>query len=197
MGALAAVLASVAYIAWILGVAFGTPSFYGVTVSDIALVCTLGGLVGLHTLQETSYGRLGLAGFFSAFVGTALILQSTPFRPGGREVLEAVLAIGLLGVIVGVVLLGVSTLRARVLPRWCGLLLILGLPLVAISAAAFSFLILALGPVAANSGQVSTGITLGLIWLALGYALWRQQEEEAPEDMASQSPGASAFPETR
>lgn len=58
---------------------FGTLFFYlGEAVHGIALICTLGGLVGLHDRQETSYGPLGLAGFLAAFAGTALAIV-TPY----------------------------------------------------------------------------------------------------------------------
>jgi hypothetical protein len=64
------------------------------------------------------------------------------------------------------VLLGVATLRARVLPRWCGILLIvavLGIPVY-----------FALG----NYG----GATLyGLVWLGLGYALWLERGMSAEQ----------------
>jgi hypothetical protein len=152
--------------------AFGTPSFYLVkVVSTIALIGTLGGLVGLHTRQETSYGWLGLSGFFLAFVGTSLVMASTTIVIGsGRQFITTTSAPGLLGMFIGFTLLGVATLRARVLPRWCGLALIVCLPL------AFVVLVileLIIGGV--TEGEIAVGIalgaTLGIIWLALGYML--------------------------
>lgn len=96
--------------------AFGTPSFYlAKAVSAVALIGTLGGLVGLHTRQETSYGWLGLAGFFLAFVGTALVMVGTATAIGsGRQVITTMSALGLLGMFIGLVLLGVATLRAKI-----------------------------------------------------------------------------------
>jgi hypothetical protein len=47
----------------------------------------------------------------------------------GSTALEFLDFLGLLGVMVGFVLYGVATLQARVLPRWCGVGLIAGLPI--------------------------------------------------------------------
>src|SRR3712207_5696949 len=55
--------------------AAGSPYFYPSSVVFIvAFIGTLGGLVGLHTLQASSYGKIGRAGFVSAFGGVALML---------------------------------------------------------------------------------------------------------------------------
>src|SRR3954470_18490527 len=40
----------------------------------VALVATLGGLVGLHAKQAPSYGRVGSVGFVMSFVGVSLLL---------------------------------------------------------------------------------------------------------------------------
>jgi len=53
------------------------------------------------------------------------------------------------------VLLGISTFRAKVLPRWSGLLL-----------AVYPLLLVVL------LGSFGAGTLAGLLWLALGYALW-------------------------
>ena len=137
----------------------GVPSFYlGEAVFGIALVGMLVGLVGLHTRQRTSYGVLGTVGFLAAFIGTALILANVVLaHSAGRVVLDRLLELGLLGMLVGFVLLGVATLRARGLPRWCGVALIFALP------------------VSAALGDYDGGIVFGLFWLALGYVLWSER----------------------
>jgi hypothetical protein len=47
----------------------------------------------------------------------------------GNTALEFLDFLGLLGVMVGFVLYGAATLQARVLPRWCGVGFIAGLPI--------------------------------------------------------------------
>lgn len=76
----------------------------------------------------------------------------------GSATLEWLIPIGSLAVLVGFVLYGAATLQARALPRWCGVGLIVGLPLT-----------IALG-------EIWGFVVFGLLWLALGYVLWSQRE---------------------
>jgi hypothetical protein len=173
-GALGALLAGIAWIA--LGliplVILGQVALYfgGVaTVEDylleilfsIALAGMLAGLVGFHARQAPNYGRLGTAGFFAAFVGVFFMLASTVATIlAGSEVLDWLFVLGFVGTLVGFVLLGTATLRARVLPRWCGILL----------------LVAVLGiPVYFALGSYGGAILYGLVWLALGYGLWSER----------------------
>ena len=97
------------------------------------------GLVGLYASQSKAAGALGLVGFLVAYLGTALVsgalwfeLFITPsLAAEAPELAEAEL--GLVGfilsfllVIIGWVLFGVATLRARIYPRWAAVLLIVG-----------------------------------------------------------------------
>jgi uncharacterized membrane protein len=70
-----------------------------------------------------------------------------------------------LGTLVGLVLYGAATLQARVLPHWYGILLILLMP--------GTILFGALMP-----GNYSI-IWNGLVWVALGYALWSHSSSAA------------------
>lgn len=76
----------------------------------------------------------------------------------GSAALEWLIPIGSLAVLVGFVLYGVDTLQARVLPRWCGVGLIIDLP------------------VTIALGEIWGFVVFGLLWLALGYVLWSQRE---------------------
>jgi hypothetical protein len=173
-GALGALLAGIAWIA--LGliplVILGQVALYfgGVaTVEDylleilfsIALAGMLAGIVGFHARQAPNYGRLGTAGFFAAFVGVFFMLASTVATIlAGSEVLDWLFVLGFVGTLVGFVLLGTATLRARVLPRWCGILLLLAV----------------LGiPVYFALGSYGGAILNGLVWLALGYGVWSER----------------------
>jgi hypothetical protein len=133
-------------------------AFLDETLYLVALVGTLGGIVSLHARQTPSYGRLGTAGFLAAFTGTAILLVGLmlSFLIGGvfgTGFLDPVLGSGLWSVLVGFVLLGAATLRLKTLPRWCGGMLIICLPL------------------AITLGDYGGGIVLGVTWLAVGYAL--------------------------
>jgi hypothetical protein len=95
----------------------------------VAFVLTLIAIVGLHAVQRHSgrYGRLGTAGSLLTFLGYAIVLLSAHLvvLAGGEPILSIHLVGGLL-VLVGSILLGAMTIFARVLPWWCGVLLIVG-----------------------------------------------------------------------
>jgi hypothetical protein len=136
------------------------------TLHLVALAGTVGGVIGLHARQSTSYGRLGNAGFLGALTGTSLLFMglTISFLSGGLSgsaVLDPLLAVGLWLALLGFLLLGIATLRLGVLPQWCGALLIVSLP----SALAF--------------GDYGGGAVLGLLWLAVGYALLSQHDVSA------------------
>jgi hypothetical protein len=73
---------------------------------------------------------------------------------------------GGLVMVVGSILLGVMTLYARVLPLWCGVLLIVGLPLDELL----------------DWGVLSESIVFAIVWGLIGYALLsrRGTVEEQP-----------------
>ncbi len=136
------------------------------TLYSVALVGTLGGIVGLHARQTPNYGKLGTAGFLAAFSGTADLLVGLiiTFLAGdvfGIALPDPVLGVGLWCVLVGFVLLGAATLRLEALPRWCGVALIVCLSL------------------AITFGDYGGGIVLGLLWLAVSYALYFQHDVSA------------------
>jgi hypothetical protein len=149
---------------------FGTRLDYLTTsVFSAAYLGVLGGLVGLRARQVDSYGNLGEAGFLVAFFGAALLCvgqaASATFPHSGTLLgwllddpgYGFMVAINLH--LAGLVMLGVATLRARVLVRWCGSALI-GLVVVSIFGAI-----------------VSVGLAfvmIGLLWTAIGYALWHE-----------------------
>jgi hypothetical protein len=141
-------------------------AFMEATLYLAALVSTPGGVVGLHARQTPNYGRLGTAGFLAIFTGTAILLVALvlSFLVGGlfgAAFLDPVWGAGLWCVLVGFVLLGAATLRLEALPRWCGMAPIVGLPL------------------AITLGDYGGGIVLGLLWLAVGYALLFQHDVSA------------------
>src|SRR5829696_373152 len=95
----------------------------------LAMILEVVGLVGFHALQGRNYGRIGRAGLYTtigSIVVFELVLLASVLR--GDEGLGWLAAIGELGMLVGYVLYGAATLQARVLPRWCGILFIIFIP---------------------------------------------------------------------
>jgi hypothetical protein len=140
----------------------GSPNSFSDYLSEVILVVafalTLVAIAGLHALQSGRYGRLGAAGSLITFIGYALIVVVAAVSTSvGGEALFAVRLIGALAVLIGSTLLGAMTLRARVLPWWCGVLLIVGFPLGDV-----------LDGIVAEG---SAGIVFGIVWGLVGYAL--------------------------
>jgi len=139
------------------------------------LIAVLLVLVGIFVRQLPRSGRLGLAGFLTAFVGTSMMLlegrehlfshdfgQGTPV--GLWQLIAASFVFSL-----GYVLLGVAIFRADVLPRAAGVLLAVGGPLVAFA------------PPIGIPAVLIVGHTLFGAGLALsGYALWGGTERSRP-----------------
>jgi hypothetical protein len=99
--------------------------------------------------------RLGLAGALLAVIGWMVSGFFFYVFPGEGDGPVGSLPWWL----VGFPLLGIATFRSGVLPRWCGLLLVVYFPVL--------FVLLSL---------FSTGVIWnGLVWLALGYALWTRR----------------------
>ena len=69
---------------------------------------------------------------------------------------------GVLALVAGFLLLGVAVLRAGVVPRWAGGLLVVG----ALALLGFND----------QNAQALLAIPFGLAWMAIGAALWSGQE---------------------
>jgi hypothetical protein len=131
---------------------------YEVVVA-VAFVQVLVTIAGLHAAQRQSgrYGILGTAGFLLTFVGYALVLVIAHLiRLVGGEPILSLRPVGGLLVLVGSILLGAMTLYARVLPWWCGVVLIVGFPL---------------GAFLETVRSGIENIVFAIVWGLIGYAL--------------------------
>jgi hypothetical protein len=95
----------------------------------VALLLVLAGVFGFHFLQADRYGPIGRAGLWTIF-GATLVQEIglLIFILGDATLFWVVPRVGYIAMIVGYVLFGAATLQARVVPRWCGLALLLGEP---------------------------------------------------------------------
>ena len=96
-------------------------------------------IVALHLLQRERYGLPGMLAFLVAFVGVALLLGSFTggaffgyLRFVGDVLFPLLGVVGALVATIGIIALGIITLKARKLPWWCAVALIAGNPLVAV-----------------------------------------------------------------
>jgi hypothetical protein len=147
------------------------------------------GLPGLYGAQSVRMGRLGLAGFLVAFVGTALIAVSGNFgflapvlAAESPATIDAIIvylpvvalnAAAFVGFVVGFILFGVAMAKTATFPRWCGLLVAVGAPSHVVGFALAQFVSPALWAVAIL-GSVALGA--GLAWP--GYHLWQARHPD-------------------
>jgi len=161
-GALAAALAGVlSIVSNYLLLIYPEATSLGIVLSIVSALLILLGLTGFHTLQKEKYGRLGRAAFYTLVAAYVAQILGTAVLSVDQSIWW-LSWIGAVGALVGYVLYGTASTRAGVLPRWCGEAFI-----VAYSVAT----------VLPGYG----GILFGLIWLALGYALWSRRNTVAGE----------------
>lgn len=127
------------------------------TLSILAVVGTLGGVVALHARQTPYYGLCGSLGFFGACTGSMILLVGVPVSSvlgaNTPRTFDLIMGTALWIVACGLLLLGVATLRLGLLPQWSGLTLVLALPLSVVM------------------GDYGGGILFGAIWIAVGCTL--------------------------
>ena len=131
----------------------------------VAYVAVLVALLGIHAVHRgrPRYGRLGTVGTVLTFAGYAIIAIVTAISMvQGQRSLQIVRIGGALLLLVGSVLLGVILLRAKLLPWWCGVLLIVAFPLGDRANAIFSS---------------AENLLLALLWGSVGIALLVQREK--------------------
>jgi hypothetical protein len=130
---------------------------YATNALDLAaFFLTAAAVVALHVRQRHRSGPLGKVGAVAAFLGCVAAGVNNPLEHcGGVEILGLVLWVpATLLLTLGLLLLGVATARARVLPAWAGPSLVVGV---------------AATVLAADAGGM---VALGLAWVAVGGALW-------------------------
>jgi hypothetical protein len=163
-------------------------------------MCFLGllGVAGIYARQVEESGWLGLVGylmlslfyaltvafsFIEAFIMPLLATEAPRFVDGllglafgvtgeNLGVIPGIYAVAGVMFLLGGLVLGIATLRAGVLPRWAGILLVFG----AVSPPVLSMFI----PHPANR-MLAVPISLALIWL--GYALLTEQQKKSPDTL--------------
>lgn len=129
----------------------------------IALSATVAVIAALHVLQRDRYGRAGAAGALVTGGGYALLaIAATATAIAAGETFDDVFTVGILAMFVGSLLLGIATVRAHLLPAWCGWLIAIGFPLSIV-----------LDVTVTGAGT----IILGAVWGLIGYALLRRCDE--------------------
>lgn len=159
--------------------------------------CGLLGLAGLFARQAEAIGWLGLGGylllslfyaftlafqFIEAFVSPKLAAESPAYvegilgiangSPTGIDLGALPTVYNLTGAmyLLGGLLLGIATFRARILPRWTGILLAVAVPVAPISVALLP-----------HALERYAAVPMGIALACLGYALWSERGGRTPE----------------
>ena len=178
----------------------------------MGFVLGLGGMVGLYSRQMGQGRKLGVAGFALGIVGTVLVLSpfwwavadiNPEINPVGAAPPLLMLSLGTVILGVGIVLLGITSLRGKSFHRWRGLPLGMGLLLTIQGMAFWLFYYVpmsqGLNPwkqwiligesviYPAEPVRRLLGVLLGLGWVGLGIMLMTEADARV-----AQSPPASA-----
>ncbi len=139
----------------------------------IALLLIMVGAAGLVVRARNAgrFGSLGKTGIIVGAVGVALpvigSLVQGVWYDGDYPLMPYFVIPGVLALVVGFLLLGISVLRAGVLPRWAAALLMVGT--------------LAMLGFNDQNALALMAIPNGIGWMAVGYVLWSGKGEEARE----------------
>jgi len=153
-------------------------------VYTFAWLLVLLGLPGLYAAQRGGMGRLGLAGFLTAFTGTYLIAvtgnfgflapvlakQSPAVLDSINQYSPVLIVNGLAAILfmIGYLLFGIAMIRTATLPRWAGVLVAVGAPTHLLGFGIAQLVSTAAWPIAIV-GSMCLGAGLG--WT--GYRLWQ------------------------
>jgi hypothetical protein len=156
------------------------------TIFIVGDVLSILGLMGLYARHAQALGRVGFSGFILIMIGSALFvgvlmidsyvvpalaadLKTQPLLdeagplfggPLGLIFISAGLTFAL-----GAILLGLAIMQTAVLPRWAGLLLLVGGPLLAFT------------PPLPHLASMVGGVLMGISFVWLGSALWSRVSE--------------------
>jgi hypothetical protein len=160
----------------VLGVSWYVSHTLGIAAGLLALL----GLIGLYVRQFDRLGGLGLAGFVTTLIGTAMLAGTlvpdayvfpvVGGRPATASLLHvpgpfgaywAFVAASGLTFVLGTAPFSIASVRARVLSPWGFVLISVGTPLVGF------------GPLLANVLGLIGAVLMGLGYIWLGCALWK------------------------
>jgi hypothetical protein len=178
VGGVASAALGLLYLLQVQGVTLGSignalqKGNYENPVLTVLLFGVLIAIAALHTAQRRDYGTQGALASLAAFGGIAVALGGNlvgELVPAMAPLAMLLLLVGVSAASVGLVGLGIVTLEARVLPRWCGVALIAGSP----PAVGLEFMFLGLlGAAGILPGEIVWALA-GVPWALVGYALFR------------------------
>ncbi len=136
----------------------------------LLMLGALAAIAALHLLQRERYGLLGTLAFLTSLIGVAMIFvdQLRPLISPDAAAFSWLFFIGFLVATVGIIVYGVVTKNAGVVPWWCGIALMAGSPLI-------GFFLYLFSPV--------EDLLVGVPWIVVGFAVFRaagRQTQQPP-----------------
>ena len=132
-----------------------------VFIAGVLLIALGAAAVVVRARGAGRLGTLGRVGLLVGIAGAALLLIAglvqAIFFGGDFPYMPLFVLPGGLALVVGFLLLGIAILRARVLPRWAGALLVIG----ALAMLGFND----------QNARALLAIPFGIAWIAIGHAL--------------------------
>ena len=152
------------------------PEDYRNVLFLIPWLLSAAGIAALHHLQRDRSGRLGRVGAWLTLGSIAASTVGTLAPVAGIDSLGWLgFPVGVLGWAIGMALLGIATVRAKVVPGWAGVALAIAEPMTVLVAVALSPLI----PLNNEGGSYTGALANGTAFLLLGLAL-RRSLDAAP-----------------
>ena len=174
-GAVSALLGGTAFVALSLeSIARPDPERYRTVFFLVPWLLSAGGIVGLHARQREHVGRPGRVGFWATIGAMLAAAVGAIAYLLGLDALRWLEALGVVVWTVGMLLLGVATVRARVVAPWAGIALVVAEPATVLTALALSPWV----PLE-SEGSYSGAIANGVAFLLLGVALRRAAHHES------------------
>ena len=146
--------------------------------SGLALLLIFLGLAGAYLRQIRQIGLIGHLGFALPWIGAALMGGGRLGQVLGMGGVWVLVILGAFASTVGTILFGIATLRARVLPLSCAVLLIVG-----------ALLLFVTDP---ENRQAFLALPFGMAWIWLGYALLRDGGERRATEARGGGPERAA-----
>ncbi|GAC1433003.1 MAG: hypothetical protein NVS4B1_24180 [Ktedonobacteraceae bacterium] len=148
---------------------YWAPSSYfdylSIALMSIGMLLLMGGLIGLHARLNGCCGKLQWLekiGFFMAASGAAVAaISNVTANDFSIPLMGQVLTTSIFSLLIGILLAATATLLANVRPRRYGWAPLVGL-----------FALLLNDHLFPDGGGL---VLFGLVWLVLGYALWKEQ----------------------
>ncbi len=139
----------------------------GLSIAGVLLIALGAAAVVSRARASGRLGTVGRVGVIVGLAGVAVLLMAALvqalFYGGDFPSMPLFVLPGGLALVLGFLLLGIAVLRARVLARWAGVLLVVG----------------ALAMVGFNdqNAQALLAIPFGIAWVAIGFALRSERGE--------------------